>query len=87
MIIDDHARVTAMKFVPTVDRVTGLTVTGQFDAVATFDDKSSSNCTCFSYFNDEHSFTAKEFIGMTRDQVRRHFIRQDIAYLKSKGFI
>jgi len=81
MIIDDHIKVTSMKFVPTVDSNTGLTVTGQFDAVATFDDKSSSRC--FSYFNDEHSFTAKEFIGMTRDQVRRHFVRQDTAYLNS----
>ena len=37
----------------------------------------------FDYYPDEISFTADEFIGLTRDQALRLRTNKDVAYLRS----
>ena len=37
----------------------------------------------FTFFSDELSFTADEFIGLTKDQAFDLFAKKDTAYLRS----
>lgn len=37
----------------------------------------------FSFYSDELSFTAGEFIGLTREEAGRLFTKKDTAYLQS----
>lgn len=37
----------------------------------------------FTYYPDELSFTASEFIGLTREQAIDYYHSKDIAYLRS----
>ena len=37
----------------------------------------------FSFYDDELSFSSKEFIGLTEDEGRQLFIKKDVAYLQS----
>lgn len=46
-----------------------------------FDD--GSTCSLFSYYPDEISFTAEEFIGLTRGQAIELRHKKDVAYLQS----
>ena len=48
---------------------------------ATFDDGSVSRV--FEFYDDELSFEAREFVGLTREEALNLFTRKDIAYLQS----
>jgi hypothetical protein len=37
----------------------------------------------FRYYDDELHFTESEFLGLTKDQGGRVFLRKDVAYLQS----
>jgi hypothetical protein len=37
----------------------------------------------FSYYPDEISFVASEFLGLTRDEAHSLFHRKDVKYLRS----
>ena len=58
---------------------------GMFDpmpeVIATFEDGSTK--TLFSFYPDEISFQASEFIGLTEAEARSLFHRKDVSYLKS----
>ena len=58
---------------------------GMFDpmpeVVATFEDGSSK--TLFSYYPDEISFRASEFIGLTEAEAMDLRHRKDVAYIQS----
>ena len=58
---------------------------GMFDpmpeVIATFEDGSSKSL--FTFYPDEVSFRASEFIGLTEDEARSLFHRKDISFLKS----
>jgi hypothetical protein len=58
---------------------------GMFDAMpevtATFEDGSTK--TLFSFYPDEVSFQASEFIGLTEEEAHTLFQRKDTAYLRS----
>ena len=58
---------------------------GMFDpmpeVVATFEDGSSKNL--FSFYPDEISFQASEFIGLTEAEAKSLFHRRDISFLQS----
>ena len=58
---------------------------GMFDpmpeVIATFEDGSTK--TLFSFYPDEISFQASEFIGLTEAEARSVFHRKDVSYLKS----
>lgn len=51
------------------------------DVIATFDDGSSKHI--FSFYPDEISFEAHEFIGLSEEQARALHRRRDIAFLQS----
>ncbi len=58
---------------------------GMFDpmpeVIATFEDGSTK--TLFSFYPDEVSFHASEFIGLTEQEARSLFHQKDTAYLSS----
>ncbi len=58
---------------------------GMFDpmpeVIATFEDGSIK--TLFSFYPDEVSFRASEFIGLTEEDAHSLFQRKDTAYLRS----
>ena len=58
---------------------------GMFDpmpeVVATFEDGSSKSL--FSFYPDEISFQASEFIGLTEPEAKSLFHRKDVSFLKS----
>ena len=58
---------------------------GMFDhmpeVIATFEDGSSKSL--FTFYPDEVSFRASEFIGLTEDEARSLFHRKDVSFLKS----
>jgi hypothetical protein len=37
----------------------------------------------FSYYPDEISFDASEFVGLTRDAANRLYSKKDVAYLRA----
>lgn len=51
------------------------------EVIATFEDGSAK--TLFSFFPDEVSFRASEFIGLTEEDAHSLFQRKDTAYLRS----
>ena len=51
------------------------------EVVATFEDGSSK--TLFSFYPDELSFRASEFVGLTEEQALALRHRKDVAYLQS----
>ena len=58
---------------------------GMFDpmpeVIATFEDGSTK--TLFSFYPDEISFQASEFIGLTEAEAKSLFHHKDVSYLKS----
>ena len=58
---------------------------GMFDpmpeVIATFEDGSSKSL--FTFYPDEVSFRASEFIGLTEDEAKSLFHSKDISFLKS----
>ena len=58
---------------------------GMFDpmpeVIATFEDGSTK--TLLSFYPDEISFQASEFIGLTEAEAKSLFHRKDVSYLKS----
>ena len=58
---------------------------GMFDpmpeVIATFEDGSTK--ALFSFYPDEISFQASEFIGLTEAEAKSLFHRKDVSYLKS----
>jgi len=48
---------------------------------ATFDDGTTKRV--LSFYDDELSFTAEEFIGLTEEEVHNLFHKKDVAYLQS----
>ena len=58
---------------------------GMFDAmpevVATFEDGTTK--TLFSFYPDEITFRASEFIGLTEEEANALRQRKDVAFLKS----
>ena len=58
---------------------------GMFDpmpeVVATFEDGSTKSL--FSFYPDEISFRASEFIGLTEAEARSLLHRKDVSFLKS----
>lgn len=58
---------------------------GMFDpmpeVIATFEDGSSK--TLFSFYPDELSFQASDFIGLTEEQARDLRHRKDVSFLRS----
>ena len=58
---------------------------GMFDpmpqVIATFEDGSTE--TLFSFYPDEISFRAEEFIGLTREEAHALRHGKDVAYLRS----
>ena len=58
---------------------------GMFDpmpeVIATFEDGSSKSL--FSFYPDEISFRASEFIGLTEDEAGSLFHRKDVSFLQS----
>jgi hypothetical protein len=58
---------------------------GMFDAmpevIATFEDGSTK--TLFTFYPDEVSFHASEFIGLTEQEAQSLFHQKDTAYLRS----
>lgn len=58
---------------------------GMFDpmpeVIATFEDGSSKSL--FSFYPDEISFRASEFIGLTEAEAKSLFHRKDVSFLKS----
>ena len=51
------------------------------EVIATFEDGSIK--TLFSFYPDEVSFHASEFIGLTEQEARSLFHQKDTAYLRS----
>ena len=51
------------------------------EVTGTFDDGSVSRV--FEFYDDELSFEAQEFVGLTREEALSLFTQKDIAYLKS----
>lgn len=51
------------------------------EVVATFED--GSRKTLFSFYPDEVSFQASEFVGLTEQEAHRLFGQKDKAYLRS----
>jgi hypothetical protein len=51
------------------------------EVIATFEDGSSKSL--FSFYPDEVSFRASEFIGLTEAEAKSLFHRKDISFLKS----
>ena len=74
-------------------KITNVTITdmprpmpeGMFDpmpeVVATFEDGSTK--TLFSFFPDEVSFRASEFVGLTEEEAHSLFQKKDTSYLRS----
>ena len=58
---------------------------GRFDPmtefIATYEDGSSKSL--FTFYPDEVSFRASEFIGLTEDEAKSLFHSKDISFLKS----
>lgn len=58
---------------------------GMFDpmpeVIATFEDGSTKNL--FSFYPDEVSFRAREFVGLTEEEAHSLFQQKDTAYLRS----
>ena len=58
---------------------------GMFDpmpeVIATFEDGSTKNL--FSFYPDEVSFRASEFIGLSEEEAHSLFQQKDTAYLRS----
>ena len=58
---------------------------GMFDpmpeVIATFEDGTTKNL--FSFYPDEVSFRASEFIGLTEEEAHSLFQQKDTAYLRS----
>jgi hypothetical protein len=58
---------------------------GMFDpmpeVIATFEDGSTK--TLFTFYPDEVSFHASEFVGLTEQEARGLFHKKDTAYLRS----
>ena len=58
---------------------------GMFDpmpeVIATFEDGSSKSL--FTFYPDEVSYRASEFIGLTEDEAMSLFHRKDISFLQS----
>lgn len=48
---------------------------------ATFDNGERKDL--FSFYPDEISFSAGEFVGLTEDEARTLFHKKDVAYLRS----
>jgi hypothetical protein len=51
------------------------------EVIATFEDGSTK--TLFSFYPDEVSFHASEFVGLTEQEARALFHQKDTAYLRS----
>lgn len=54
---------------------------GRTKVMVTFEDGSEQ--IAFSYFADELSFTAEQFVGKTLEEARQIHYRADVAYLRS----
>ena len=51
------------------------------EVIATFEDGTVK--TLFSFYPDEVSFRASEFIGLAEEEAHSHFQQNDTAYLRS----
>ena len=90
---NDQQQPTPTPYQSTIMKITSAIITpmprpmphGMFDpmpeVIATFEDGSTK--TLFSFYPDEISFQASEFIGLTEDEARSLFHHKDVSYLKS----
>jgi len=54
---------------------------GCVTVVASFEDETTVDL--FEFYSDELSFTASEFVGLTRSEAAQLFHAKDVAYLRS----